>query len=172
MSKHAVLAAAVAASRAPAVSSTSQENSASMSSINMAMIASSSTRRTWLLTSVCWVICDATVRYHHVAPPGPRLQRRRKHVRVTHAADHMMVIHGCDDGAGSRNRTDTPVKEQVFETCASTNSAMPARPLAIAARLAFANMPVRRYVGPPYDRQSGVSAASPMRPARPAAIWS
>jgi hypothetical protein len=61
----------------------------------------------------------------------------------------MMVIHGCDDGAGSRNRTDTPVKEQVFETCASTNSAMPARPLAIAARLAFANMPVRRYVGPP-----------------------
>src|SRR6185312_12850483 len=47
-----------------------------------------------------------------------------------------------DVGAGSRDRTDTPVKEQVFETCASTNSAMPARPVAITARSAFANMGV------------------------------
>ena len=87
----------------------------------------------------------------HVAPPGRRLQRRRKHVRVTvvhhqrqrrTTARQTAEIPNCDDGAGSRDRTDTPVKEQVFETCASTNSAMPARPLAITARSAFANMGV------------------------------
>jgi hypothetical protein len=89
----------------------------------------------------------------HVAPPGRRPQRRRKHVRVTvvhrqrqrrKAARQTAEIPDCDNGAGSRDRTDTPVKEQVFETCASTNSAMPAQSLAIAVRLPFANMGMRR----------------------------
>jgi hypothetical protein len=36
------------------------------------------------------------------------------------------------NGAGGRDRTDTPLREQVFETCASTGSATPARQIPIA----------------------------------------
>jgi hypothetical protein len=57
-----------------------------------------------------------------------QLKRRQMEPRFTRSEVGVRSDRiGLEAGAGSRNRTDTPVKEQVFETCASTSSAMPAR---------------------------------------------
>jgi hypothetical protein len=58
-----------------------------------------------------------------------RLSRRGVAPAATFTSDSRRwtgALSCVDGGAGGRTRTDTPFGEQVFETCASTNSATPA----------------------------------------------